>query len=654
MDGIASVAAVSDVTAAVHLCLSGVGVCLAVLTSAIAFASHNRGQYIAYSVSSFCAAVGCMAAAVETRNSYLQSGVVTGLISLQFLFIPAFAWFLILYTRLANPLPWLAGKRLVESKERSAIPLLAVCVLLALIVVACDAQVLGGAYSGSISALARMAMLLITGASLALGARSTYYELQLTTRSLEAANEAHGLAQAQLREMAFHDSLTGFPNRNHFNNEILALIGSEGASHGHAAMLVGLDNFKIINSALGRRVGNRLLRLVGERLRNALPPDTLVARLDGDEFGVLLQGFDPRSGLVAERVASVARDLHASLARSFAVEGHELAITVSIGLTLLPAESDSPELVLQRAALALNSAKEAGGDVTKSFHSGIRNDVERRHSMEMQLRQAIERNEFELWMQPKVDGRGAIAGAEALLRWKRRGERYVSPAEFIPLAEETGMIHSIGDWVLDQALCTLALWQKNGLDLNGRLAVNISPWQLRRKGFDLYLDGRIKAFGLSPRSLILEITEGALLDWSDDLLGVLCRLRASGVEISLDDFGIGFSSLSYLQRLPLDELKVDRAFVAGIANGVATPLLCSIVEIARSHGLRSVAEGVETPEQHEALVNLGCDLFQGFYFGRPVPGASFAELLGKRGLPDAIDKFLQQTSSQRCGNVLSN
>jgi diguanylate cyclase (GGDEF)-like protein len=491
-----------------------------------------------------------------------------------------------------------------------------------------------------------LAMFGAMGFALVSQARLAHGRLQAAALSLRLANESGELARLQLQKMASRDPTTGFPNLNCFHNGLQALLAQRGGDHGHAALLVGPDNFKLINSALGHVAGNALLRRFGERLRAALPPNTLIARMDGDEFGVLLHRVGANDGLSAERVANIARDLRANLCSPFDVGGQEVTITVSIGLTLLPAVADTPELVLQRVMLALNAAKEAGGDVTKSFHTGIRSDVERRHSMEVQLRGALERGEFELWLQPKVDRTGRVAGAESLLRWKRRGERYISPVEFIPVAEATGMIHSIGDWVLEESLKTLASWQREGIDFRGRLAVNISPWQLRRKRFDKFLDGLILAHGLKAESLILEITESSLLDWSDDLLGVLCRLRASGVEISLDDFGTGFSSLSYLQRLPLDELKIDRAFVSGISRGVATPLLSSIVEIARSHGLRSVAEGVETREQHEVLLALGCDLYQGFYFGRPVPVASFVELLGKRA-PASVEVGVEQLSQER-------
>jgi diguanylate cyclase (GGDEF)-like protein len=500
--------------------------------------------------------------------------------------------------------------------------------------------------TGSDDRVGALAMFGAMGAALIFQARFSQRRLQAAALSLKLANEAGELVRLQLQKMASRDPVTGFPNRTCFHNGLESLLAQRGGDHGHAAVLVGPDNFKLINSALGHVAGNTLLRLFGERLKAALPPNTLIARMDGDEFGVLLNRVGANDGFSADRVANIARELRANLCDPFHIEGQEVTITVSIGLTLLPAVSDTPELVLQRATLALNAAKEAGGDITKSFHTGIRSDVERRHSMEVQLRGALERGEFELWLQPKVDMAGRVAGAESLLRWKRRGERYISPVEFIPVAEATGMIHSIGDWVLEESLKTLATWQREGVDFKGRLAVNISPWQLRRKRFDKFLDGLILAHGLRPEALILEITESALLDWSDDLLGVLCRLRASGVEISLDDFGTGFSSLSYLQRLPLDELKIDRAFVSGISRGVATPLLSSIVEIARSHGLRSVAEGVETREQHEALMALGCDLYQGFYFGRPVPVASFVQLLGKR-VPASVEAGVEQLSQER-------
>jgi diguanylate cyclase len=511
---------------------------------------------------------------------------------------------------------------------------------------------IGGAAAAGVGDLpGALAMLGAMGGALLVQSWFARGRLQAASESLTRANEARDLARLQLQRMATLDPTTGFPNRSCFHNGLESLLAQRGGDHGHAAMLVGPDNFKLVNSALGHVAGNTLLKLFGERLKAALPPNALIARMDGDEFGVLLNRVGANDGLSAERVANIARELRASLCLPFEIDEQEVTITVSIGLTLLPAVRDTPELVLQRATLALNAAKEAGGDLTKSFHTGIRSDVERRHAIDGQLRQALERDEFELWVQPKVDAAGCIAGAESLLRWKPRSGRYVSPVEFIPVAEATGMIHAIGDWVLEESLKTLASWQRDGVEFKGRLAVNVSPWQLRRKRFDQYLDGLILAHGLRPDSLILEITEGALLEWSDDLLGVLCRLRASGVEISLDDFGTGFSSLSYLQRLPLDELKIDRAFVSGISRGVATPLLCSIVDIARSHGLRSVAEGVETREQHEALRAIGCDLYQGFYFGQPVPVASFAERLGKRA---STAVGVEQLSPQRYGNVFQN
>jgi diguanylate cyclase (GGDEF)-like protein/PAS domain S-box-containing protein len=430
------------------------------------------------------------------------------------------------------------------------------------------------------------------------------------------------LAEERLNHLAYYDELTGLPNRTLFARLVdQALMVAQRNVGTGCILFVDLNRFKLINGTLGRGVGDELLRQVARRFRDTLREEDVVAHLSGDEFAVGL--FDIRQHFEA---TTVAQKLQAALEDPFLVEGHELLVGASVGIAVYPTDGEDAETLLRMADIAMERAKQDSDNPDRSvaFYSTEMNQgMQERMRIESGLRYALGHGELMLYYQPKFEiASGQIVGAEALVRWVHPQRGVVPPAEFIPLAESTGLIVQVGEWVLEQACAQAAIWQRSGLPPL-RLAVNVSA-----REFTSTLPGRVadtlKRYKLDPSWLELEITESTLMHDIERVTGIMDRINQLGVALSLDDFGTGYSSLSYLKRFPINTLKIDRSFTTGIPRDASDcAIVGTIISIGRQLRHRVIAEGVETIEQLEHLRKAGCDEVQGYLYAKPLPAYEF-------------------------------
>jgi diguanylate cyclase (GGDEF)-like protein/PAS domain S-box-containing protein len=434
--------------------------------------------------------------------------------------------------------------------------------------------------------------------------------------------------EAQLVYHAHHDALTGLPNRNLLLDRLRQAIAAAQRYHRIMAVLfVDLDHFKFVNDSLGHGAGDALLRLASMRLQECVRENDTVARLGGDEFVLLLTDVEREEGvaLIAERVLQ-------SLARPFPLGGDEAFVGCSIGASLYPRDSQDGEGLLRCADIAMYRAKEGGRNDFQFYTQEMQTRFSERMTLETSLRRALERDEFRLHYQPQIEvATGRVVGAEALIRWVHPEQGLISPAQFIPLAEETGLIVPIGEWVLDEACSQSRQWRAAGLEVPG-VAVNLSARQFRQKNLVQLVEQALRLHGLDAMNLELELTESLVMHDPDQAIAILRRLKEIGVRLALDDFGTGYSSLSHLRRFPIDELKIDQSFIRDIA---ASPddaaITAAMVSLAHGLKLTVVAEGVETTEQLKFLRRHQCDRVQGYLFSRPLPAPDFALLL-ERGV----------------------
>lgn len=427
-------------------------------------------------------------------------------------------------------------------------------------------------------------------------------------------------AEAEMHRLAYVDQLTQLPNRALLLDRLRATLGgAQRLERQEALLLLNIDRFKTVNDALGHDLGDALLYTLGERLGGVLREGDTLARLSGDEFGILLIDLGQQREAANAFALAVAAKIQAALREPLVVSGERVLVGASLGLTLFPEHAeDTPSDILRRADMALHKAKEAGGNQVACFDLVMGEDVRRRYQTERELHQAIAGGELRVYLQSQVDADGRIVGAEALARWQHPRRGLLPPAVFIPIAEESELIADLDTWVLAEVCGILAREEMAGRA--PRIAVNVSPRHFKRAGFCAWLRDLLEASGADPSRLTLEMTEGLLIDNIDEVVVKMHQLSNIGVHFSIDDFGTGYSSLGYLKRLPIHELKIDKGFVQdAVTDPNDAALVETILAVARHMHLRVVAEGVETAEQ-AAFLNERAKVFhQGYYYGRPVP-----------------------------------
>ncbi|MDX1299339.1 MAG: bifunctional diguanylate cyclase/phosphodiesterase, partial [Pseudomonas sp.] len=431
--------------------------------------------------------------------------------------------------------------------------------------------------------------------------------------------------QREIERLAFSDELTGLPNRRLLLDRLQHAMDRELRENTLGALLfIDLDHFKTVNDSLGHLVGDGLLREVSMRLASSLRAEDTLARMGGDEFVVLLEGLDGNPQLAAEAAAITAEKLLRSLVGSCWVEGHELSISASIGIALHPFGHQVAADVLKQADTAMYQAKQGGRNALHFFAPAMQAAIDQRLQLQNDLRQAVQRDQLHLVFQPQLSlATERISGAEVLLRWVHPERGEIAPGDFIPLAEETGLIEELGHWVLEQACAALARWLPQNPQLV--LAVNLSPRELRQHGCVARISECLQRHQVPAAALELEITEGVLLEDIEQCISNMQALKTLGVRFAIDDFGTGYSSLTYLKRLPLDRLKIDRSFTWDMdgEDGGGLMLVQTILVIARNLGLECIAEGIESQAQFDCLRELGCSLGQGYHFSRPLREADF-------------------------------
>jgi diguanylate cyclase (GGDEF)-like protein len=427
-------------------------------------------------------------------------------------------------------------------------------------------------------------------------------------------------AEERIAHLAHYDALTDLPNRALFRDHLERELNKIGRGGQLAVLYIDIDEFKSVNDSLGHPVGDELLKAVASRLHGCVRDSDFVARLGGDEFAIVQ---------TAVRTPSDVMDLVIRLFEAIRAPceclGHQLVTDASIGIALAPRDGSDLDQLLKNADLAMYGAKADGRRTWRFFEREMDARVRSRRTLETDLREAIADGAFAIEYQPVVDLQsGAVSGCEALLRWRHPRRGMISPAEFIPVAEDTGLIAQLGEWVLAQACAEAANWPADV-----RLAVNVSPVQFRNHTLALHVASALAGSGLAAGRLELEITEAVLIRDDEAALAILHQLRAIGVRIALDDFGTGYSSLSYLQRFPFDKIKIDRCFISDIAepNG-SSSIVQAVVNIAGARNMTTTAEGVETEAQKELLRALGCTEMQGYLFSRPKPASEVRKLFG--------------------------
>jgi diguanylate cyclase (GGDEF)-like protein/PAS domain S-box-containing protein len=429
-----------------------------------------------------------------------------------------------------------------------------------------------------------------------------------------------------IKRLAFYDPLTELPNRRLLNDRLaqeLAITGRSGKNG--ALFFVDLDHFKNINETLGHSAGDRVLVEVAYRLKFCVRDCDTVARISSDEFIVILTELSEQMELACNEARHIAEKLQQAICQVFSVMNHKLYISSSIGIAMFSENTGAPDDLLKQAGTAMYRAKESGRNMLQFFQNSMQEAVMERMLIEKELRQALDENQLSLYYQPQVDYHGNLTGAEALIRWKHPQKGFIPPDKFIPIAEECGLIQAVGAWVLEQAFIHLRQWDKQQAHLP-HLAINISPRQFYHDDFMDILGKLVKQYQISPSRIMLEFTEGLLMNDVDTAVDKIKQLKKLGYTFSIDDFGTGYSSLSYLKHLPVDQLKIDKSFVEDITkNEDDAVFVGTIIAIAQHMNLGVVAEGVESEMELEFLKENGCPCYQGYYFSKPLPEKQFFE-----------------------------
>ena len=427
--------------------------------------------------------------------------------------------------------------------------------------------------------------------------------------------------EEDIRRLAFFDPLTGLANRRLLVDRVkrATLASSRTGRHG-ALMFLDLDYFKLLNDTLGHDMGDELLQQVAARLRACVREGDTVARLGGDEFVVLLETLSADATEAAFQSEQLAQKILDALGLAYTLRHHIYNCTPSVGVVVFIHTTDTTEDLIKKADIAMYQAKAAGRNTVRIFNPDMQTRIDNRVDLEKDLRRGLAHQEFSLHYQVQVSNTGECIGAEALVRWNHEVQGMVAPSKFIPVAEETGVILTLGQWVLDTACAQLVEWSKSPATAHWTLAVNVSASQFSKPDFINTIVGSLEKSGAKPHLLKLELTESMLVNDVEDIINKMNAIKAYGVDFSLDDFGTGYSSLSYLTRLPLAQLKLDQSFVRDVATNPSDAAIArTVVSLGHSLGLKVVAEGVENAEQRDFLTSIGCDAFQGYYFGRPTP-----------------------------------
>lgn len=467
----------------------------------------------------------------------------------------------------------------------------------------------------------------------------------LIQQNADNIKQIKSAAEDKIHKLAYYDTLTGLPNRTLFLQRLTeqaraANDDEESRTRRFAVIAMDLDHFKDINDSMGHNIGDAILRGVGKRLRAALPETAVVARSGEDEFAITMPLTPDINSAreLADKIAGVVRS------EPFKVFNESFQVRASIGVSTFPDDAIDPDQVLKNADIALNRAKEEGRDTVKEYSEDFDRAVQQRFQMLRDLRDAMEAKELQLYFQPQFNlNDGTIIGAEALLRWfkkdnSKNGGTFISPAEFVPIAEQSGLIVPIGEWVLRHSCEVAAAWAKSGHDI--RVAVNVSGAQFYQSDLVNYVSQVLRDSGLKPSSLELEVTESVFMDDIQHTIETLQQLHALGVELAIDDFGTGYSSLSYLRQFPIDRLKIDQSFIRNALNNHDDAAIArTIVRLGHSLNLKVIAEGVETKEHEAFLMEEKCDEVQGFRYSRPIPLLDFNKFVAAyKGDLKAFDK----------------
>ncbi|HZF18423.1 MAG TPA: EAL domain-containing protein [Burkholderiales bacterium] len=451
---------------------------------------------------------------------------------------------------------------------------------------------------------------------------------ELLLRSMQYSIERKRY-QEQLEYQANYDALTGLPNRNLLHDRLRQSVYAQRFVRSIGVVFLDIDHFKFVNDSLGHNTGDKLLQKVAERLLESVRDGDTVARLGGDEFILILNDQTGQEVIYRAMQRIISR-----ITEPVEIDGQELLVTASAGISLYPQDGPDVETLLKNADAAMYRAKEKGRNNFQFYTAEMNRQVNERLKMESSLRRALERNELELYYQPRIRvADGALVGCEALLRWQHPELGLTLPERFIGLAEETGLIVPIGEWVIRTACARARAWQNNGAAPIS-VSVNLSMRQFRQEGLSSAVDDALRVSGLDPRLLEMELTESLVMQDTEAAIRVLERLREIGVDLSVDDFGTGHSSLSYLTRLPISALKIDQSFVQAIrgtgesGEGIVAQ---AIISLGHNLNLKVVGEGVETPVQFDFLKRHSCDEVQGYHFGRPMPAVEFERFAFKRG-----------------------
>ena len=433
-------------------------------------------------------------------------------------------------------------------------------------------------------------------------------------------------AQETIEHLAYHDQLTNLPNRKKFIKNLVESISNASANNSKFSLLyIDLDNFKNINDDYGHYIGDLFLKRVVRRLKKSLGEDSIISRLGGDEFTIILEGVSD-----VKQLSDISNKILSTLKHPFKINDMENFISASIGISIFPDDGASIEKLLNNSDAAMYQAKNTGKDGYCFFSEELKQAIKRKEDIKSELRTALKNNELDLYYQPKIDvSKNEIVGLEALARWIRDGQNYLTPDEFIPVAEESGLIFELDKWVLMTACKQIDTWEKSGIKVQ-KIAVNISALHFKKGRILQTLREVFDQIPLSPRSLEIEITETTFMEDIDEAISVLNNLRSMGIEISVDDFGTGYSSLSYLKRLPVNKVKIDKSFISDLTNDSGNAILTrAIIKMSELLNLNVVAEGVECKDQVDILSEYGCHVVQGYYFAKPMTASKYETFIKK-------------------------